>query len=215
MAKRKVRTPEERSADPAVTDLLQYGCDMECSTTFDRADAMAPCPIGRESKCCKNCSMGPCRLVRPGQVGVCGATIDTVVARNFARSVAVGAAAHADHGRGMAYTLLEVAEGKASDYAIRDSQKLIEVAGYLGVATVDEDEESRSLNDIVHDVAVTVLAEFGKPHGTLKYLERASLKRQQLWEELRLVPRNIDREVVELMHRTHMGNDQDAEHILD
>jgi carbon-monoxide dehydrogenase catalytic subunit len=73
--------------------------------------------------------MGPCRLVKPGQVGVCGATLETVVARNFARMVAVGAAAHSDHGRGLAYTLLEVAEGKASDYAVRDAQKLMQVAG--------------------------------------------------------------------------------------
>jgi carbon-monoxide dehydrogenase catalytic subunit len=159
--------------------------------------------------------MGPCRLIKPGQTGVCGATIDTVVARNFARAVAAGASAHSDHGRGLAYTLLEVAEGKATDYAVRDPQKLMEVAGYLGVATVDENGDPHSLNDIAHDVAVTALAEFGKPHGTLKYLERAPIKRQQLWQEHRIAPRNIDREVVELMHRTHMGNDQDAEHLLD
>jgi len=215
MAKKPVRTPEERSSDPAVAELLQYACDLDCMTTFDRADDMPPCPIGRESKCCKNCSMGPCRLVKPGQTGVCGATIDTVVARNFARAVAVGASAHSDHGRGLAYTLLEVAEGKAGDYAIRDPQKLFEVAGYLDVPTADEQGERRPINDIAHDVALAALNEFGKLHGTLKYLERAPLKRQQLWKELGIAPRNIDREVIELLHRTHMGNDQDAEHILD
>ena len=215
MAKRQVRTPEERSADPAVVELLEYACELDCMTTFDRADDMAPCPIGQESKCCKNCSMGPCRLVKPGQTGVCGATIDTVVARNFARAVAAGASAHSDHGRGLAHTLLEVAEGKASDYAVRDPQKLIEVAGYLDIATVDENEQPRSINDIAHDVAVAALAEFGKSHGTLKYLERAPVKRQQLWQEHRIAPRSIDREVVEMLHRTHMGNDQDAEHLLD
>jgi len=205
-----MRTPQERSADPAVADLLQYACDIECNTTFDRADGMSACPIGQESKCCKNCSMGPCRLVRPGQTGVCGATIDTVVARNFARMVAGGASAHSDHGRGLAYTLLEVAEGRANDYAIRDPRKLIEMAGYLGVPA-----EERSLNEIAHDVAVAALAEFGKPHGELLYTKRAPTRRQQIWKELGLTPRSIDREVVEMMHRTHMGNDQDAEHLLD
>jgi carbon-monoxide dehydrogenase catalytic subunit len=210
MAKKRIRTPEERSADPAVVDLLRYACEIECATTFDRADDMSPCPIGQESQCCKNCSMGPCRLVKPGQTGVCGATIDTVVARNFARMVAAGASAHSDHGRGLAYTLLEVAEGKASDYAVRDPNKLIEMAGYLGVPT-----EDRSLNEIAHDVAVAALAEFGKPHGELLYTRRAPPRRQQIWQEHRLTPRNIDREIVETMHRTHMGNDQDAEHLLD
>jgi carbon-monoxide dehydrogenase catalytic subunit len=210
MAKKRVRTPEERSADPASADVLRYACEMDCMTTFDRADDMSPCPIGEESKCCKNCSMGPCRLVKPGQTGVCGATIETVVARNFARMAAAGASAHSDHGRGLAYTLLEVAEGKAGDYAIRDPQKLREIAGHLGVST-----EGLSLNEIAHEVATVALGEFGKPHGELLYTRRAPPKRQALWREHRLTPRSIDREVVEMMHRTHMGNDQDAEHILD
>lgn len=210
MAKRQVRTPQERSADPSVVDLLQHACDLECATTFDRADDMPPCPIGKENKCCKNCSMGPCRLVKPGQTGVCGATLETVVARNFARSVAVGTAAHSDHGRGLAYTLLEVAEGTASDYAIRDANKLKEMAGHLGVSV-----EERSLNEIAHDVATAALAQFGRSHGEVAYTKRAPEKRQQIWHELRLTPRAIDREVIEMLHRTHMGNDQDYEHLLD
>jgi carbon-monoxide dehydrogenase catalytic subunit len=32
---------------------------------------------------------------------------------------------------------------------------------------------------------------------------------------LNLVPRGIDREVVDILHRTHMGDDQDPDHILD
>jgi carbon-monoxide dehydrogenase catalytic subunit len=216
MAKRQARTPQERSADPAVAALLEHACELDCLTTFDRADNMSPCPIGQESKCCKNCSMGPCRLVKPGQTGVCGATIDTVVARNFARAVAVGSAAHSDHGRGLALTLLEVAEGRASDYAVRDPRKLMEMAGYLGVPTTDPvGGDRRTLNEIAHDVAVAALAEFGKWHGTLAYLKRAPAVRQQLWQELHIAPRSIDREVIEMLHRTHMGNDQDAEHILD
>ena len=210
MAKREVRTPQERSAEPSTTDMLQHARELDCMTTWDRADDISPCPIGQESKCCKNCSMGPCRLVKPGQTGVCGATLDTVAARNFARMVAAGSAAHSDHGRGLAYTLLEVAEGKAADYAIRDAQKLMEMAGYLGVPT-----EGRSLTEIAHGVAEVALGEFGKPHGELLYCRRAPAKRQQIWHEHRLTPRSADREIVEMMHRTHMGNDQDAEHILD
>lgn len=206
----KQRTPEEKSADPSVVELLQYACEIDCATTFDRADEISPCPIGQESKCCKNCSMGPCRLVKPGQTGVCGATIETLVARNFARMVAAGTASHSDHGRGLAYTLLEVAEGRAADYAIRDPKKLIQVAGYLSVPT-----EGRSIEDVAREVAEVALDEFGKSHGELLYTRRAPGRRQEIWHEYRLTPRSIDREVVELMHRTHMGNDQDYEHILD
>ena len=45
-------------------------------------------------------------------------------------------------------------------------------------------------------------------------MKRAPLKRQEIWRKLGVVPRGIDREVVELMHRTHMGVDQDYKNIL-
>ena len=60
-------------------------------TAFHRADSMKACPIGADSACCKHCAMGPCRLSSKdpyGKVGVCGATIDTIMSRNFARMVA-------------------------------------------------------------------------------------------------------------------------------
>lgn len=209
MAK-KTRTPQEASRDRATITLLEHAAERGIDTAFTRSDQMASCPIGKEGLCCRICSMGPCRLVKDGQVGVCGATIETVVARNFARMVAAGAASHSDHGRDLAYTLLAAAEGEAPDYEIRDPGKLREVAGYLGIET-----EGRSTEELAADVGRAALAEFGKPQGEILYLKRAPAKRQKTWEELGIAPRNIDREVVETLHRTHMGNDQDAEHILD
>jgi carbon-monoxide dehydrogenase catalytic subunit len=179
-------------------------------TCFERADNFAPCPIGSQGLCCKNCSMGPCRLTGKTERGVCGATVDTVAARNFARAVSVGASAHSDHGRGLAYTLLEAAEGHAPDYGVRDPFKLMEVAGYLGVET-----DGRPVDEVARDVALAALHEFGKVEGELCNLKRAPAKRQQIWHNLGIAPRSVDREVVELLHRTHVGNDQEAEHILD
>jgi len=215
MAKKKARTPQEASQDQAAVALLEYACELDIGTCFTRADELTPCPIGSQGLCCKNCSMGPCRLVGKADRGVCGATIDTIVARNFARGVAAGASAHSDHGRGLAYTLLEAAEGKAPDYSVRDPHKLLEVAGYLGVPTKDEDGERRPIHEIARGVALAALNEFGKVEGELLNLQRAPAKRQQIWHDLGIVPRAIDREVVEMLHRTHVGNDQDAEHILD
>ena len=209
MAK-KLRTPEEASHDPACIALLQLACDNEIETAFSRADSMAACPIGADGMCCKVCGMGPCRLVKKGQTGICGATLETVAARNFARMVAAGSSAHSDHGRGMAYTLLEAAEGHAPDYQVHDLAKLEEIAGYLDVK-VDE----KPVNELAREVALAALNEFGKAEGEFKFLRRAPAKRQEIWKKLDIVPRNIDREIVEMMHRTHIGNDQDAEHILD
>jgi carbon-monoxide dehydrogenase catalytic subunit len=194
---------DQRSLDPAVCDLLEICKEDEIYTAFDRADQMKPCPIGDKGACCKNCSMGPCRLVKPGQTGICGATIDTVAARNYARMTAGGASAHSDHGRDMALTLLAAAEGEAPDYSVRDVGKLHEVAAFLGVET-----DGRDTVAIAKDVAEKALAEFGRQSGEIDYVKRAPVKRQQIWRDLGIAPRGIDREVVDIMHRTHVGNDQ-------
>jgi carbon-monoxide dehydrogenase catalytic subunit len=206
----KMRKPEERSVDPAAIQVLQFAETRGLESAFSRADTMSPCPIGADGLCCKNCFMGPCRLVKEGQVGICGATADTVVARNFARAVAAGSAAHSDHGRDMALTLKAAATGQASDYKIRDPFKLFKMAKTLGVPT-----EGRLVADIASDVADVAIAQFGQQTGEVAYALRAPEKRVQIWRELGYMPRGIDREVVDVMHRTHMGDDQDADHILD
>ena len=210
MAKKRGRTPEESSIDPAAIQMLSIADDAEISTAFSRADEMKPCPIGADGMCCKVCYMGPCRLVKDGQTGVCGATIDTVVARNLARAIATGAAAHSDHGRDLAHTLKAVTEGHAPDYQVRDPEKLLQIAEYLDVPV-----DGKPILQLAGEVADAALAEFGKSEGVVKTLKRAPEKRQQIWKELGIEPRNIDREVVEIFHRTHIGNDQEPEHILD
>ena len=97
---------------------------------------MKPCPIGGDAACCKNCSMGPCRLSPKNpyeKVGVCGATYDTIAARNFARMVVAGAAAHTDHGMAMLDLFKEVVEGKITDYEIKDEAKLKYVCEEVGI----------------------------------------------------------------------------------
>ena len=81
MAKHDSRTPEQSSADPAAIPLILRAQAMGVSTAFTRADNMAPCPIGSRGMCCSMCLMGPCRITKDGQVGVCGATLETIGAR--------------------------------------------------------------------------------------------------------------------------------------
>lgn len=210
MTRKEAKTPEQFSADPAAIELLQRADAMGIGTAFSRAESMAACPIGSRGMCCSMCLMGPCRLTKDGQVGVCGATLETIGARTFARHVAAGSAAHSDHGRDLAFTLKAVAKGEAKGFKIRDPFKLKTVAGHMGIPT-----EGRATNDIANDIADRAIGEFGQQKGELVYLKRAPKKRYELWKELGIAPRGIDREVVEVLHRTHMGDDQDAEHILD
>lgn len=209
MAKTK-RSPEELSADPAAQQMLIRADELGLSTAFTRAEELAPCNIGGAGMCCKLCGMGPCRLTKEGQTGVCGATIDTIQARNFIRAIAAGAAAHSDHGRDMAFTLKAVAHGQAEGYTIRDVAKLRIVASKYNIPI-----EGRAPEEIANDLADLYIAQFGQQNGAIAPLIRAPRKRQKLWQERRVLPRGIDREVVEALHRTHIGDDQDPEHILE
>jgi carbon-monoxide dehydrogenase catalytic subunit len=153
--------------------------------------------------------MGPCRLTKDGVTGVCGATIDTIQSRNFIRSVAAGSAAHSDHGRDMAFTLKAVANGEAEGYQIRDIAKLRTVAAEYNIPI-----EDRAPEEIANELADLYIAQFGQQRGAIAPVVRAPKKRQKLWEELGVIPRGVDREVVEALHRTHMGDDQDAAHLM-
>ena len=199
----------KKSIDPTAIEALELAEELGIETAFSRAAKMKPCPIGSDGLCCKHCAMGPCRLVKPGQVGVCGATRETVVARNLARAIAGGAAGHSDHGRDLCYTLIALSEGHAPDYQVRDVAKLTRVAGYLGVSV-----EGKSIEELAGDVGRASLNEFGRQQGTIAYAKRAPQKQQENWEKARVYPRAVDREIVEIMHRTHIGNDQKYDHIL-
>ncbi len=201
---------ELKSIDPAAIEMLGIAQEAGLDTAFTRADRVKPCPIGADGACCKICFMGPCRLVGKVTEGVCGATLATVAARNFARQVAAGSSAHSDHGRDLAFTLLAVAKGEGQGYQIRDVAKLHAVAEYMDIATT-----GRTKADIALDVATIALEQFGQQRGELICTRRATPKRQKLWRELGIMPRGVDREVVETLHRTHEGADLDPENILD
>ncbi|MBI3360407.1 MAG: hypothetical protein HY023_04785 [Chloroflexi bacterium] len=163
----RTRTNAQRSIDPAAQQMLIRAEELGLATAFTRAEAMAACPIGIGNSagiCCKNCFMGPCRLTKEGQVGVCGATVETIAARNLARAVAAGSAAHSDHGRDVAFTLLATAEGEAQGYKIRDETKLRAVARKFGVPT-----EKRKTEEIAKDIALKAIAQFGQQTGELIY----------------------------------------------
>jgi carbon-monoxide dehydrogenase catalytic subunit len=207
--RRRRRSPQESSVDPAAQAMLALADEIGASTAFSRADALAPCGIGAVGMCCSLCGMGPCRLTKEGSTGICGATIDTIQSRNFIRAVAAGSAAHSDHGRDMAFTLKAVANGETEGYSIRDVAKLRTVASEYGIAV-----QGRAPEEIADELADLYLEQFGQQRGEIAPTRRAPPKRRALWEERGVIPRGIDREVVEALHRTHMGDDQDASHLL-
>jgi len=211
---------KKRSIDKVTLEMIDKACSEEISIAFTRSETMKPCPIGLEGSCCSNCSMGPCRIPLPKgkeetpeakrkRKGVCGATAETIAARNFLRMVAAGSAAHSDHGRKVTEVFKAAAEGKLKGFEIKDEQKLLQLAIDFGVTIGDRTNE-----EIAGDIAEIAANEFGKQEGELLMLKRAPLKRQEIWRKLGVAPRGIDREIVEAMHRTHMGVDQDYKNLM-
>jgi carbon-monoxide dehydrogenase catalytic subunit len=195
----------------ATAQMLEKAKRDGVETAFDRAVSMKACPIGADSACCKHCAMGPCRLNAKdpyGKVGVCGATIDTIMARNFARMVASGAAAHTDHGMSMLDLFREVVNGNITDYEIKNPIKLREVAEYVGIET-----EGREVIDIAKDLYEELERTYTQVDGEIPFAKRVPPKTLETWRKLGIVPRGAMREIMELMHRTHMGVDQHYENI--
>ncbi|WP_297535609.1 anaerobic carbon-monoxide dehydrogenase catalytic subunit [Thermococcus sp.] len=236
---------KEVSIDPTTQKMYERAQELGIETVWERLEKQQPqCGYGLLGICCRNCMMGPCRINPFGgepKRGVCGADADTIVARNLLRMIAAGAAAHSDHGRHVALTLLVAAEmaekfkkeGKpvleldnmASNtlpYQVRDPEKLKAVAKRLGIET-----EGKSIRELAKEVAEVALRDFGKQDEepleflkaylnpkTYEMLEKAAEKAGMPWFEKGVLPRSIDREIVESLHRTHIGTDHDPVSIL-
>ncbi len=212
----------KRSIDPASRAMLTVAADRGLETVWERLEQQQPqCGFGELGLCCRNCAMGPCRIDPFGegaQQGCCGATAATIVARHLIRMIAAGAAAHSDHGRHPAILLQEVAEGHNRDYTIADPAKLKAVAARLGLET-----EGKEPLELARAVAAIALDDFGKQDSKTLAFTRAYAppKRLERWQKIAadlsattgktigILPRSIDREIVEIMHRTHFGVDHD------
>jgi anaerobic carbon-monoxide dehydrogenase catalytic subunit len=207
MDKETILAKVSDGASAAMLEKSQADCVETC---FDRAEQQKnQCGFGRSGVCCRICHMGPCRISPKSPKGICGATVDTIVARNFLREVASGTSAHSDHGRHLVLQLRDVAQGKAPGFQIKDEKALRRAARLYGV-----EEEDRDANAVALDLSDLFIREFTEQEEHLKTLELAPKKRQAVWEATGVKPNGIDRMVVEAMHRTHMGVDHDYLNLL-
>ncbi len=200
------------SIDSTTIELFDKAKRDGVETIWDRKDAMkTPCGFGEKGLCCRNCSMGPCRISpvsgRGAQKGLCGATADIIVSRSYARMVAAGTAAHSDHGRSILHVLHMAS--KDGNYTVKDEKKLLEVAKRWKIDTEDKD-----IYEIAHEVAEYGLNEYGKSFGYLTIPDFVPERRKEIWKNLDIIPRAIDREVVTVMHSTHIGCTGDAESMI-
>ena len=205
---------EDRSISPDSIEMLDVAQKLGTELVWDRYAAQLPqCGFGETGLCCRHCLQGPCRIDPFGngpQTGVCGATADTFVARGLDRSIAAGTAAHSGHAKHLAHTLKKVAEGKAPDYGIKDSNKLRAVAQRQGIQLVGKSDQQVAAE--LSDLALEEFAERSAPvEWTMKTLTAGRLKK---FNEMGLLPYGIDSAISEIMHRTTNGVDADPVNLL-
>lgn len=202
----RLTTVEEM--ETATESLLETGKKVGADSWQQRAKNQTPhCGFGEAGTCCRICSMGPCRITPKAPRGVCGCDVHGIVGRNYLRFTAGGSATHSDHGRQICHTLYSARPD--GDYTVKDPEKLLRLAKEWDIPT-----EGRDIYDIAKEVAVAGLNEYGKPFGTQRFLKRAPVERQKLWEKEGIAPRAIDREVSQSLHMTHMGCSSDPAALL-
>ncbi|MEM4835063.1 MAG: hypothetical protein QXS49_03175, partial [Ferroplasma sp.] len=133
------------------------------TSSFERLSKQQPsCWFGEWGVCCRICYMGPCRIptvrFKNGATrGVCGATADTIVARNLLRETVGGASSHAEHAFEIAETLKLVATGKIKGYEIKDRKKLLAVAKNLQIVS-----DGKTDMEIANEIADISIGDFNK-----------------------------------------------------
>ena len=205
---------QKKSLDPAVQQMISKAEKKGIVTVWDRYEAMTPqCGFGETGLCCRHCLQGPCRIDPFGdepKTGICGATADVMVARGLDRAIAAGTAAHSGHAKHLAHTMMKMAKGEAKDYSIKDVNKLKAVAGRLGIAI-----EGRGEMAIAEDVAKAALADFHEKETPVLWAATVVTPgRVKVLSDIGAVPKGIDHEISEIMHRTLYGVDADAVNLL-
>ena len=203
--------PKERSSVKASQEIIAKMAEAGQENAWDRLEQQKPqCGFGKQGICCRICTMGPCRISKKAPRGICGADADTIAARNLLRMIAGGAAAHSDHGRDTAHTFKMVIDSDNCDYMIKDERKLKEGAARFSIKT-----DGKEIKEIGRELSDVMMNEFGKYEGTLSTVAvYAPPARQKVWRQLGVTPRSIDREIVEIMHRTHIGVGTDYKNLL-
>ena len=145
------------------------------------------------------------RSAKGPQKGVCGADADIIVARNLGRTIAAGRIRPLGpwprHPRGV-HGPGRTARPPATRFAAKTSSW---PSPPNGVSR----RTDRPVQDVARDLADAMMEDFGSRKEEIGFLDRVPEVRRKLWSDLGITPRGIDRENVEMLHRTHMGVDND------
>ncbi len=173
------------SSHASIQEMHLRARELGITTTFDRYQTQLPqCNFGMEGVCCQLCSHGPCRITPKAPRAICGATMDTISARNMVRLESHGLSAYC-HQLEEAVNTLKAAAQRKSVFSIREERKLKDLAGYLGIETGPGGIPALAL-----DVAAALTYELRKGTDEPLVLIEALAPKQRLevWKNLGIVP---------------------------
>ncbi|MDD7649818.1 anaerobic carbon-monoxide dehydrogenase catalytic subunit [Cloacibacillus porcorum] len=175
-----------KSADKPLESFIR---SLPLETSHHRVEGQSvKCGFGLQGVCCRLCSNGPCRVTPKAPKGICGATADVIVSRNFLRAVASGSGCYIHIVENTALNLKNTALAKG---LIKGEKTLERLCGLFGVTAADKYGKALA-------VAEMVLADLYKP----EYEKMALVKklayepRYANWEKLGILPGGANAEIV-------------------
>ncbi|MCQ4670532.1 anaerobic carbon-monoxide dehydrogenase catalytic subunit [Lactonifactor longoviformis] len=165
-----------------------YIKNLSVETSHHRVEGQSTkCGFGLQGVCCRLCSNGPCRITPKAPRGICGATADTIVARNFLRAVAAGSGCYIHVVENTALNVKKTALAKGEIKGEKALERLSQLFGLKG-----KDKYETALK-----VADAVLADLYKPEYEKMELVKkmAYAPRYEKWEELGILPGGAKGEV--------------------
>ena len=165
-----------------------YIRELPMETSHHRVEGQSTkCGFGLQGICCRLCANGPCRITPKAPRGICGATADVIVARNFLRAVASGSGCYIHIVENTALNVKKTAMAKGE---IKGEKSLKRLAEIFGVEGKDKWETAQI-------VAQKVLDDLYKPeYEKMELVEKmAYAPRFQRWQELGILPGGAKGEV--------------------
>lgn len=173
------------SADKPLEGFIR---NLPMETSHHRVEGQSTkCGFGLQGVCCRLCSNGPCRITPKAPRGICGATADVIVARNFLRAVASGSGCYIHIVENTALNVKKTAMEKGE---IKGERSLKRLADAFSVQGKDKWETAQI-------VAEKVIADLYKPeYEKMELVEKlAYAPRFKRWQELGILPGGAKSEV--------------------
>jgi carbon-monoxide dehydrogenase catalytic subunit len=187
--------------------LESFIASKDVETSFHRTeDQKIKCGFGLQGVCCRLCANGPCRVTPKSPRGICGADADTIVARNFLRAVASGAACYLHVIENTARNLKHLGETKGFIKGENALNNLIEMFG------IEENDNHKKCIKIADKVINDL---YKSRDDKMELVEKiAYAPRVKIWKKLGIMPGGAKSEVFDAIVKSSTNLNSDPVDML-